>query len=529
MKPSDEIFLLVKAMTGKEKLFFRKKYLLLIEDADNNYVNLFDEISNQALKGNEYDEAKLKKGKYTGKFIKNLAFHKHFLYNSILNSLSIYNKDSKDIYIIRNIMTQAEILSDKLLQEQSLKLLQKVKKTSIEKDLFNSLYEIINTERIILRYTTSVEEYSSSVSDLFDEQYKIIEIQKNSIDYYNLNENVGIFLRSYGSGKVREKEKLIEFEKLFENPLLKNIENAKTFLTKYIFYNLNLQYHLTKENYEDAYTNAKKAVELIESNLDKLQGRLDNYVFAINNLLNCEIRTRRYAEFDISASKLQNVPIKFQKTISNSNRVFIFYSLAVLRISKNMEIFDIGKLRELDNEIKENLIIYEEDITIYQRIILYFFLSSSNFMQSNFEKCIYWNSKVFNLGKTDLSEDYQCYIRIIQLISYFELSYIDSLEYALKSAYHFISTKNKVYEYENIIQKYLRRSFRIKTDSELHEMFQEMKDEIENLLDDPFEKNALDAFNILYWLESKIGRIPLIEVIRRQCEMSNPREKGSSG
>ncbi|MBK9331176.1 MAG: hypothetical protein IPM96_01965 [Ignavibacteria bacterium] len=120
-------------MSGKEKLFFRKKFLLLIEDADDNYLKLFNEISKQAAEGNEYDETKIKEGNYSGKFIKNLPFHKNYLYNTILNSLSFLHKDTKDIYSIRNLLTQADILSDKNLLEQSLKLLQKANKTAVEK------------------------------------------------------------------------------------------------------------------------------------------------------------------------------------------------------------------------------------------------------------------------------------------------------------------------------------------------------------------------------------------------------------
>jgi len=514
MKPSDEIFLLVKSMSAKEKLFFRKKFLSLIEDADNNYLKLFDEISKQAANENEYDENKIRKGNYAGKFIKNLPFHKNYLYNTILNSLSFFNKDYKDVYSIRNTITQSEILADKLLYDQSLKLLLRAKKTTLEKDLFNNHYEIINTERLIKKYVNSVEEYTLNVEELFKEQNKILELNKNQLDYYALNENVGIFLRSQGSGKVRGKEMLLEFEKIFDSPLLKSIGNAKSFLPKYIFYNLNLQYHLTKENYDEAYTCAKRAVELCENNLDKLKGKLDNYIFALNNLLNCEIRTKRYCIFDITASKLKEIPSTFPNMLTESNRVFIFYCLAVLSLSKNMETFNIDKLKEVESEIRKDLNLYEIKITLYQRIILYYFLSGSNFMQNDFEKCIYWNGKIFGIGKTDLSEDYQCYARIIQLISYYELGYIDSMEYALKSAYQFISKKKKAYKYENIIQKYLRKSFRIKTDKELTSMFKEMKDEIEILLNDPYEKNALDAFNILYWLESKIKKISVIEILR---------------
>ncbi len=514
MKPSDDIFLLIKSMSGKEKLFFRKKYLLLTEDADNNYLKLFDEISKQAATENAYDESKIKEGTYSGKFIKNLPFHKNYLYNSILNSLSFLHKDSKDIYSIRNLLTQSDILFGKNLLDQSLKLLQKANKNAVDKEFFSSQYELSNYERLIKKYLCSVEDYTIQSKELFEKQYNALELNKNLIDYYILNEEVGIFLRSYGSGRLRDKNTLLEFKKIFESPLLKNIEYAKSFITKYIFYNLWLQYYLTMEMFEDAYECAGSAVDLCENNLVKLKGKLDNYIFSLNNLINCEIRVRKFNEAENTVFKMENVLIKHSGFITEANKVFIFYSSSVMRLSMYMESFDEIKLSNTEAEIRKNISMYEDKITVYQRIILYFFLSVSNFIRGGFENCIYWNGKIFNIGRTDHSEDYQCYAKIIQLISYYELGYIDSMEYALKSAYHFISMKKKVYRYENIIQKYLRKSFRIKTDNEMTEMFREMKDELNALLKDPLEKNAFDAFNIIYWLDSKIKKIPVIEILK---------------
>jgi len=514
MKPSDDIFLLIKSMYGKEKLFFRKKFLLLIEDADNNYMKLFNEISKQTAEGNEYDESKIKEGNYTGKFIKNLPFHKNYLYNTILNSLSFLHKDTKDIYSLRNLLTQADILSNKNLLEQSLKLLQKADKTAVEKEIYSSRFEISGSERLIKKYICSVEDYTVQAKELFDIQYNSLELNKNLLDYYTLNENVGIFLRSYGSGRLRDENTLQVFKKIFESPLLKNIENAKSFITKYIFYNLWLQYYLTMEKYEEAYNCAGSAVELCENNFVKLKSKLDNYIFSLNNLINCEIRTHKYTEAERTILKMENVLTKHSGSVTEANKVFIFYSASVTRLSIHMESFDESKLNNTEAEIRKNISVYEDKIPVYQRIIFYYFLSASNFIRGEYGKCIYWNGKIFNIGKTDLSEDYQCYAKIIQLISYYELGYIDSMEYALKSAYHFISIKKKVYRYENIIQKYLRKSFRIKTDKEMTEMFKEMKDELNGLLKDPLEKNAFDAFNIIYWLDSKIKKIPVSEILK---------------
>jgi len=514
MKPSDEIFQLIRSMSEKEKRFFRKKYTSFISDEDINYLKLFDEISRQAASSHDYDEKKIKEGKYSGKFIKNLPFHKNYLYNTILDTLSLIHKDSKEIFTLKNLTIKAEILSDKMLYEQSLKLLRRAQTTASEKDLFNSQFEILNSQRIIGKYTGNAEEYSSAAGLIFEEQYGILELQKNILDYYVLNDRVSMHARKLGSGLVRRKEDFREFEKIFDNPLLRNIENAKTFICRYIFYNLNLQLQLTKKNFEEAYKCAKSAVDLWENNLNKITGKIDSYIFSLNNLLNCEIRSRRFDDCDLTAAKMKNVEKIFPELISESNKVFIFYSISVLMLSKYMATADADNLRSIENEIRKDIKLYEDKLSVYQRIILYFFLSSSNSIQDEFENCIYWNGKIFNLGKTDLSEDYQCYARIIQLISYYELGYIDSMEYAMKSAYHFLSKIKRVYKYENIIKKYLRKSFRIKTDKELTEMFKDMRNELEDIFHDDFEKNAFDAFNILPWLESKIRKVPTIQVIK---------------
>jgi len=47
-------------------------------------------------------------------------------------------------------------------------------------------------------------------------------------------------------------------------------------------------------------------------------------------------------------------------------------------------------------------------------------------------------------------------------------------------------------------------------------MFIEMRYELEKIYNDPFEQNAFDAFNILYWLESKIRNISFAEYLRSQ-------------
>ena len=100
------------------------------------------------------------------------------------------------------------------------------------------------------------------------------------------------------------------------------------------------------------------------------------------------------------------------------------------------------------------------------------------------------------------------------------------MEYALRSAYHFISKRKRIYKYENIIQQYLRKSFRVKNDGELYRMFDDMMFDLGAIAEDEYEKNAFDAFDLRPWLESKIKGVSLIDLlISKQKSESSPKRK----
>jgi isopenicillin N synthase-like dioxygenase len=71
-------------------------------------------------------------------------------------------------------------------------------------------------------------------------------------------------------------------------------------------------------------------------------------------------------------------------------------------------------------------------------------------------------------------------------------------------------------KYEKIILDYMRRSFRVKSNKELIEMFVFMRRDLLLIRDDPFEENAFDAFNFLPWLASKIEKISYAEAARKE-------------
>ncbi|HMS34875.1 MAG TPA: hypothetical protein PKC91_12400, partial [Ignavibacteria bacterium] len=210
MKASDEIFQLVKSLTKQEKTYFKKFATAFIGEEGSNYLKMFDEISNQAVREEVYNEEKIKKGSYSGKFLKNLSYHKNYLYNMIMSSLINYHKDNKEIIFVRNLLSQVEILTGKLLYDQALKVLGRAAKIAEEKDMFLLSYEINFLDRILKRLTLGHQESRMLINDFYKIQKDILEKLLNYIELYNLHDRINDIMRKSSTGKSRSAEEMNE-------------------------------------------------------------------------------------------------------------------------------------------------------------------------------------------------------------------------------------------------------------------------------------------------------------------------------
>ena len=52
-------------------------------------------------------------------------------------------------------------------------------------------------------------------------------------------------------------------------------------------------------------------------------------------------------------------------------------------------------------------------------------------------------------------------------------------------------------------------------------MLREMKNELNAIINDAFEKNAFDAFNLIPWLDSRIRKIPVLHVLKEKVQVEN--------
>ncbi len=144
MKPSTELFELIKSLSKSEKRFFKLSSSL--QTGDKNYLKIFDAIEKQAV----YNEAALKIAFKKETFVSHFPSEKNHLYKLILKSLRNYHSDNSINSVLKQEIKNVEILYKKALFKECNKFLIRAKKQAIENEKFYFLFELISWEKLLL-------------------------------------------------------------------------------------------------------------------------------------------------------------------------------------------------------------------------------------------------------------------------------------------------------------------------------------------------------------------------------------------
>ena len=131
MNSSNDVFQLIKSLTGPEKRYFKLSCKYTAKDT-NNYMRLFEEIDKQSV----YNEERIIKKFKQEKFIKHLPSEKNYLYNLILKSLRMYHSVKTTDNNLKGLLQDIRLLYDKELYTLCLKKIKKAKNIASSHERF---------------------------------------------------------------------------------------------------------------------------------------------------------------------------------------------------------------------------------------------------------------------------------------------------------------------------------------------------------------------------------------------------------
>lgn len=502
MKPTEDLFNLIKSLSKSEKANFRKFAQRHVIRGKNNYLKLYDLISSQKI----YDEKKFKEDVKNEKFSGHVHVIKNYLFKLILKSL-------KEFYLSRYIdhklyekITFVEIMVDKGLHSSAKKLLNKTKIEAGNRQKEYLIFKILDIETSlslspdITSKTNRVLEGIIKSKRHFGKHLMLKSELKNLFDSQNL------ILKIRSQIRTPKDEQILR--SIMENPLLET-ENTELSLEGIFYkYVMKIKFHLAMADMHSYKITAEELLNEFNKNPVELENNTTLYfVIALQYLDYC-ISTGNVADFE---SRLKDYLKIFGSTRKTDfeNRFFAEHRLTFEGIMlkyynrlKDMENF-ITTLDKIDLLLKE----YKDVVPPRRELNLSIIISEMVFMNGLFDKSLYWVNKIINFPSHPSKEDvYQTAI-VLSVMIHYELRNYELMEYTISNAIKHFRKSNRLLDSERALFKFIRKAAYISDKKKLLEEFSILENKLEILSKTERENTFFNRLHLNSWVKMKLEKL----------------------
>ncbi len=497
MKRNDSLFRLIKSLSKSEKRFFKIYSSRHVIGEQNNYIQLFDAIDKQK----SYREDLILKKFAKKKFARRISVAKSYLYELILKSMNVYHAQNSVEAQLRELLGNIAFLFEKNIFDQTSKLLTKAQKLVIEYELLSFLPAIIRWQKKLLEAQFYADNSEADLFQLHEEEKTILHKLLNTNDYWLLYSR--FYYHHTHQGIVGNRADLELFTQITNAPLLQDESQALSYHSQLLLYKTYSTYYFITRDFPNCYTYSKKLVNLLESRPELL--KLDSmlYVNSVNNLLNMAGPMGKSDERTDYLDRLQTMmeDKSFKKSEALNIKLFQAYYYHSL-IHHNSGNFTEGM--PYVRAMEEGLGIYKERMDTMGVVMLCFYAFHVSFGAEEYEYAHQWLQQILTHDDSNIRQDIYNFSKILNLITVYEMGDTQLLPATIKSTYAFLYKKEKQYQLETLMLKFLKKLTQNPSSQQLKTLLLNARNDLQALQNDNMERRVFAYFDFIAWLHSKV-------------------------
>jgi len=474
---------LINNLSRNEKRYFKQYANIYSPKKEQDYLILFDIISQQK----EFNLEKIKIV-ISEKNIANISIKSKYLYNSILESLSNFNKKHYLNTKLNDKIFQATLLTDRGLIVEALELIKFVKKKAKKLEDFDLLNHALKKEREIIyikNYGRSSEEYIEVNKGL--KKYQLII--RNIDDYEDISSKI-----HKSTTKPNSSLSLQEIQEKY--PLLKDETQALSTKALGLHYHIKGMVYYILQDYEAMLAVMTKAINLIpNANFSprRILGFYQNYFVVAKILKSSEA-------FEYGMEKYEKINFKKKQYKAMQMHFYIVFLSEYILLTQSKKQINTDKLYAS----------YEKDYQDYQfythwhrqKLWLYDIIALSIEIE-NFEQANIWLNRLLECPEIkELNNEEQVLLKFIKIILHYENKVNSLIESENRAIVYFVKKR----ELDNPIILLGTDLFQLLSKKNAPEqeveLFKQYAKKIESMNDSI--KNSLWKFTFLkLWLKAK--------------------------
>lgn len=502
-RSTDILLQLIQSLEKSEKRHF-KLYIKRSSSNENlKIVQLFDAMD----KLKDYDEKLLLK-RLNGIEKAQLSNLKAHLYKQLLASLRLLKSAESIDLQLNEQFDYAHILYKKGLFIQSLRILERAKELAKVNQKFNFLLQAIGLEKRIetLHITRSIQDKAEVLSA------EAIAVSTR-IDMVARLSNLALQLYSWyiKNGHARNEEDEAGVKEFMKANLPANAHQQTEFYEKLYLYQCYTWYAFIRQDFIQYYRYTQKWVDLFTDQPLMKRVETGHYIKGLHNLLNAHFDLRNYQKFDTDLKTFEEFAETERVQDHVNFRIQAFMYITQAKINRHFLVGSFSDGLTLIPGILEKMEEYAPFVDRHRILVLNYKIAMLYFGSGDYDNCIDHLRKIIN-DHIDLRYDLQCYARVLHLMAHYELENYDLMEHLTKSVYRFMAKMQNLTVVEEEMFKFLRRSFQVSR-QQLRAELEKFLQAIKKLEKNRFETRAFAYLDIISWVEAKVLRKTMSEVI----------------
>lgn len=505
----DFLFVLIKSLSTSEKRQFKLYVNRLGINVDAKFLLLFNELD----KMNEYQEDVIIQKKISTKQqLSNLKAH---LYKQILVSLRMNPSHQNNRIQLREQLDFANILYQKGLHKQALKILDKAKQSALELDEKTIASEIIELEKVIESQfiTRSID---GRADELIQQSTEINTQNQYATQLSNLS--LKLYSEMLTHGYVKNNEDRKKVLSVFDAQIKKIKLGQLNFSEKLWYYKAHVWKNQLLQDYKYTLKYAYHWVELFHQKPEMMYSHPVWYIKGYNYLLKILFLYGHITRLEESFNHFKKT-VNAENFAQNDNLqslIFLAYYNSLMNIHFLKGDFFAGT--KLTPEVELKMEKFKDKIDEHHYLILYLKMASLFFGSKKYKDCITYAMKIIN-SKGNVQEDLIFHTRILILMAKFEGGMDEDYAEFVKSTQKFVQKMKYVDEIHSVIIDFFK-NIDGKLPSELQNLFSAFEEKLNVLSENKYYKRTLLYIDIHGWAKAKVKKIDVVEIIKGKVKKS---------
>ena len=415
---------------------------------------------------------------------------------ALLNALHEYHAPKSEREQLKKQLHQTHILYDKGFVEECYKILGQIKKQAIKRNDYDMILGALYGEMTVKRPN------EIDVDAIYKEQCHYLKLMEcnQALEYIHLK----IYKLHYKLYNVRDEKHLEELEELMHHPVLQNEENASTYHTKMLFYDIHMLYHMLTNKPLKSHVYLEKLVNLCETHPDSDPY---NYYCVLGNYVGNAATLGLFDDAFEGLSKIKKLYeegyLKQYKHLAGKT-FFYDWHVNYLNILNDAKRFDdaLAFLPEFERELPK----YFEQMEHKFQISTLAIIGYTYFVTEHYENALEWYGKARQLKNEETLSDLKSLLGMFSLLAHYELGNHDYLESAIRSTHRNLKKHDRLYKTETALIKALRAALYAKNKREEKSIFINLREQLVQYEWDEFEASFHQRFQLGKWCDAKIAR-----------------------